>query len=224
MELVFNDATRLKVQSVATEGDTLIIKTVSASPEELRTKFEDEFATKRMWTEERGQKGTVYEQYTALDHLRAYTGGINAVAMMQVDKTPEMRAEIQEAAIEVARLQAQTLTDAQALSVKAIYPVWSGEAVQYTAGMYMTYNDVLYKVLQDHTSQGDWTPDTATSLYAKVLVDPSGTILPWEQPDSTNAYQKGDKVTHKDKIWTSLVDGNVWEPGEVGTETVWKEE
>ena len=66
-------------------------------------------------------------------------------------------------------------------------------------------------------------PDTASSLYAKVLTDPTGKVLPWEQPNSTNPYKKGDRVTHKGKTWESLVDSNVWEPGAVESESLWKE-
>ena len=72
-------------------------------------------------------------------------------------------------------------------------------------------------------AQETWTPDTAVSLWAKVLTDPSGGILAWVQPDSTNPYMKGDKVTHNGKTWESLIDNNVWEPGVVGTESLWKE-
>ena len=93
----------------------------------------------------------------------------------------------------------------------------------YKTGKYITYQDALYKVLQNHTSQADWAPDTASSLYAKVLTDPTGKVLPWEQPNSTNPYKKGDRVTHKGKTWESLVDSNVWEPGAVGSESLWKE-
>lgn len=85
------------------------------------------------------------------------------------------------------------------------------------------YNGILYKVLQPHKVQEDWTPESAPSLWAKVLI-PNPDIIPaWEQPDSTNAYSKGDKVAHNDKTWESLADGNVWEPGAVGTESLWKE-
>jgi hypothetical protein len=40
---------------------------------------------------------------------------------------------------------------------------------------------------------------------------------------STSPYMKGNVVLHNDKIWESLVDNNVWEPGTVGTETLWIE-
>ena len=106
-------------------------------------------------------------------------------------------------------------TDEQALAVPALYPAWRS-GVTYTAGQRLLYNSVLYKVLQDHTSQETWTPEAAPSLFAKVLI-PDETVIPeWEQPDSTNPYRKGDKVKHNGKTWVSDVDNNVWEPGVSG--------
>lgn len=117
---------------------------------------------------------------------------------------------------------AVSFTDNQALQVQDLYPEWSGAGVSYNVGDRVRYDGVLYKVLQDHTSQDSWTPDTAHSLYAKVL-NPNPEVIPnWEQPESTNGYSKGE-VTHKEKTWESLVDNNVWEPGVVGTENLWKE-
>ena len=121
-----------------------------------------------------------------------------------------------------AMFAAATFTDEQALQVPELYDSWSGDSVPYKAGVRLNYNSILYKVLQDHTSQPDWTPDTAPSLFAKVLVEDSEVIPEWEQPGSTNGYAKGDRVTHNGTTWESLVDNNVWEPGTVGTESLWK--
>ena len=87
----------------------------------------------------------------------------------------------------------------------------------------MRYADVLYKCLTAHTAQESWTPDVSPSLWAKVLIPEPSVIPEWEQPGSTNGYSKGDKVTHNGKTWESLVDNNVWEPGVIGTESLWKE-
>ena len=114
------------------------------------------------------------------------------------------------------------LTDEQALQVTALYPLWDA-AKTYAVGDRVRYAGNLYRCLTAHTAQAAWTPTDAHSLWAKVLTDPSGEILPWVQPDSTNPYAKGDKVTHNGKTWESLVDNNVWEPGAVGTESLWKE-
>lgn len=114
------------------------------------------------------------------------------------------------------------LTDEQALQVTALYPLWDA-AKTYAVGDRVRYAGNLYRCLTAHTAQAAWTPTDAHSLWAKVLTDPSGAILPWVQPDSTNPYAKGDKVTHNGKTWESLVNNNVWEPGVTGTESLWKE-
>lgn len=114
------------------------------------------------------------------------------------------------------------LTDEQALQVTALYPLWDA-AKTYTVGDRVRYAGKLYRCLQPHTAQETWNPADAPSLWAKVLTSETGEILPWVQPDSTNPYAKGDKVTHNGKTWESLVDNNVWEPGVTGTESLWKE-
>lgn len=110
-------------------------------------------------------------------------------------------------------------TDEQALKAFALYPKWK-TGVAYEKGERVLYNDVLYKVLTDHTSQADWAPDAAPSLFAKVLIPDKNVVLEWEQPESTNPYGKGDKVTHNGKTWRSMIDGNVWEPGVYGWEEI----
>ena len=112
---------------------------------------------------------------------------------------------------------AAALTDEQALKAAALYPAWSAEDT-YDAGERVRFGGALYKCLQGHTAQADWTPTAAPSLWAKVLTSDTGEPLPWEQPDSTNPYMKGDKVTHAGRTWVSTLDNNVWEPGVYGWE------
>ena len=108
------------------------------------------------------------------------------------------------------------LTDEQAVTYKLLYPKWIGNGVSYVVGDRRQYDGALYKCLQAHTSQPDWTPTAAPSLWAKVLIPDPGTIPEWEQPDSTNPYMAGDKVTHNGKTWVSDIDNNVWTPGAYG--------
>ena len=110
-------------------------------------------------------------------------------------------------------------TDEQALKASALYPKWK-VGTAYQKDERVLYNDILYKVLTDHTSQADWSPDAAPSLFAKVLIPDKNIIPEWEQPESTNPYSKGDKVTHNGKTWRSTIDGNVWEPGVYGWEEI----
>ena len=105
--------------------------------------------------------------------------------------------------------------DEQAIDAAAVYPTWK-EGVAYVTGERVRYNEILYKILQDHTSQTTWTPESAPSLFAKVLISDPETIPEWIQPDSTNPYQTGDKVTHNGATWISTIDNNVWEPGVYG--------
>lgn len=70
----------------------------------------------------------------------------------------------------------------------------------------------IYLCKQPHTSQEGWEPHSMPSLWVKKTSDWDE----WVQPDSTNPYMKGDKVTHNDKRWISDIDNNVWEPGIYG--------
>ena len=107
---------------------------------------------------------------------------------------------------------AKSLDDKDALEAIQLYPTWSGNGVSYEKDERVNYNDILYKVLIAHTSQQAWTPVSAPSLFAKVLI-PDETVIPeWEQPDSTNAYMIGDKVTFNGHVYESAINNNVWSP------------
>lgn len=115
-------------------------------------------------------------------------------------------------------------TDEQALEVQSLYPEWASLADGTTlkVGDRVNYEGLLYNVLQEHQKQSTWNPVDAPSLFAVVLIVDPSVIPEWVQPDSTNPYMKGDKVTHNGSTWESLVDNNVWQPGTVGTESLWK--
>ena len=126
--------------------------------------------------------------------------------MSIISEARKLRALIEKAA--------QSLPDEEAVEAVPLYPAWAA-GTDYAEGVKVQHNGILYRCITAHKSQETWTPDASPSLWAKVLVE-EGTILPWEQPDSTNAYSKGDKATHNGKTWVSDVDNNVWEPGVYG--------
>ena len=108
---------------------------------------------------------------------------------------------------------AETLSDAQALQVPMLFDDFDGNGVAYEVGKRVLYNDILYKVIQAHTSQAEWTPVAAPSLFAKVINETiDGSIPEFEQPGSTNPYMKGDRVIFNGKVYESLIDNNVYSP------------
>ena len=108
---------------------------------------------------------------------------------------------------------AETLTDTQALQVPMLFDEFDGNGVAYKVGKRIMFEGVLYKVIQAHTSQAEWTPVAAPSLFAKVINETiDGSIPEFEQPDSTNPYMKGDRVIFNGKVYESLIDNNVYSP------------
>ena len=108
----------------------------------------------------------------------------------------------------------EELSDEDALNVAALFPTWvskMGEAVN--VGERYWYDGRLWKVIQAHTVQEDWTPDTAVSLFVEVSIDE---WPEWVQPTGAqDAYNIGDKVTFEGVHYVSLIDNNVWSPADL---------
>lgn len=110
------------------------------------------------------------------------------------------------------------LTDSEAYDVAELFPMWKTDT-EYAVGDRVQYESKLYKCLQSHTSQADWIPSTAVSLWVEVA-DPAIEYPEWVQPTGAHdAYMTGDKVSHNEKHWISEADNNIWEPGVYG----WRE-
>lgn len=108
---------------------------------------------------------------------------------------------------------ALSLDDADALEAPNLFPNWTADKTdEYKVDERVRYNNVLYKCLQAHIPQEAWTPTAATSLWAKVLIPDENVIPEWEQPDSTNPYMIGDKVSFEGKIYESVINNNIWSP------------
>lgn len=115
----------------------------------------------------------------------------------------------------VALCEVGTLDMVTASEHAELFPEWA-YPIAYTVGQLRCHNGKLYKCVQAHTSQADWTPDTAASLWS-VAADPAEEWPAWSQPvGAHDAYAKGAKVSHNGKHWTSNVDSNVWQPGVYG--------
>ena len=120
-------------------------------------------------------------------------------------KARQLRAIIEQAAT--------SFDDETALEAVELFPEWRIDTT-YAAGVRIRYEDQLYRVVQAHTSQAEWTPDLTPALYTPVA-DP-GTIPVWVQPTGVqDAYMIGDKVhypTIDDPVYESVIDNNTWSP------------
>ena len=133
---------------------------------------------------------------------------------MKLARAMELRAIIEEAMSKE--------EDEVVLETPQLLPEWKA-GIAYKTGKKLQYGGVVWKVLQDHTSQEGWEPGVAPSLFAEVLIPDPEVIPEWKQPDSTNPYMKGDKVTHNGTTWVCTIDNNVWEPGVYGWDEVTQE-
>ena len=131
--------------------------------------------------------------------------------MISIEKARQLRALIEKAAA--------SLSDSDALDGVELFPAWSS-GVDYALDVRVRYADKLYKCVQAHTSQSNWTPDETPALWTEVAKP--GEIPVWKQPTGVqDAYQTGDKVWFPEKdttVYVSTVDNNVWQPGVYGWE------
>jgi len=147
--------------------------------------------------------------------------GVDTVMLEEVDAGGEIGKANEAGSImfvtmaEGGQIDAATAAEHAELFAPWAYPI------NYKVGNIRRYGGALYKCVQDHTSQADWSPDTASSLWA-ITADPAEEWPAWSQPiGAHDAYSAGAKVSHQEKHWISDTDNNVWEPGTFGwTEAV----
>ena len=101
------------------------------------------------------------------------------------------------------------LPDEEAETVTALFPNWE-EGKAYAVDDRVQYNELLYRCVQAHTSQADWTPDVVPALWTRTSTEE---WPEWIQPTGAqDAYNIGDKVTYKGEHYISLINGNVYSP------------
>lgn len=108
---------------------------------------------------------------------------------------------------------AVTLDDETALTGPELFPMWKPET-DYALGERVQHMSTLYKCVQTHTSQENWTPAATPALWVRVSLDE---YPEWVQPTGTHdAYNTGDKVTYQGERYVCDVDGNTWAPDVYG--------
>lgn len=110
-------------------------------------------------------------------------------------------------------LDAEATTDEQVAAVVDLFDEFDGGDVAYSVGDIVGFDGVLYRCVQAHTSQADWTPDKVPALWAPVRKVAGAAPDEWVQPaGASDAYAKGDRVTFQGQVWESTIDANVWSP------------
>ena len=157
------------------------------------------------------------------DHIQAIvpeavvksTRGFRAIPYSEspVPQTVPNLSQILDAVKHLLSGDTEQMNDEEAMNSAALFPTWIsklGSSVSVNERLW--YNGKLYKVIQAHTVQSDWTPDAAVSLFVEVSVEE---IPEWKQPTGAqDAYNTGDKVKFNGKTWESLIDANVWSPAD----------
>ena len=112
---------------------------------------------------------------------------------------------------------AADLPDEIAVEHIDLLPVWM-EGMALKANDRIQHEGGLYRVQQAHTAEHPPSVNTA-ALY--TCIHAPGEIPAWVTGQS---YAKDVQVTHKSKVWLSMVDNNTWEPGAAGVfDNIWKE-
>ena len=106
-----------------------------------------------------------------------------------------------------------TMSDETALTGVELFPMWAiGRA--YAAGDRVQHGGILYKCVQAHTSQADWTPDATQALWVVVSIEE---FPEWVQPTGAHdAYNIGDKVTYNGQHYICTSNANVYAPDVYG--------
>lgn len=144
----------------------------------------------------------------------AYTNEQEALVAEQERKTQEM-SQLQIAARMFIRTNSDALTDEQAATVSLLFDEWA-VGVEYKRGSVIRHDGELYRIGQDHTSQGQWVPgaDGTDSLYSHIVIGNDGYEY-WKQWDGvTGLYGQGQIVRDPDdgQLYKSKISNNTYGP------------
>lgn len=111
----------------------------------------------------------------------------------------------------IIELAASSLPDGTALSGVQLFPMWAPDLSVKKDERYQ-YSGTLYRVVQAHTTQADWTPDKTPALWVVVSLEEWPEFV---QPTGAHdAYNTGDKITFNGAHYVCKMNGCVWSPDE----------
>jgi hypothetical protein len=159
-------------------------------------------SNKLVWNEQDTNKERLRQVYNFVDWL---------MYEMQDGTVPNMNVPLSIAFVKMA--EKGDIDEVTASEHTEMFLYWE-EKGAYNVGDLRQYEGTLYKCLQAHTSQADWTPDTSPSLWKVCGISENG-VAEWSQPISTSdAYMTDDEVMYEGVHYKSLIDNNVWSPAD----------
>lgn len=195
MKLIFNNEQELIVDYFSVADGMMTVKSQWSPMEYIKNLFSDPLAMSVVTYEDSNKELYKYENYTQFEEIKADRNNVITVVISQngkgtIDRLNSVETDVTEikemisslskinlsSMFNMAKISACQITgDALALSVQDLYDEWNGNGINYKAQSYLKYNGQLYKVIQNHTSQADWSPDKATSLFTIVSDNTQGT-------------------------------------------------
>lgn len=110
----------------------------------------------------------------------------------------------------------ENLSDEDAMDIAALYPTWISRAKErkyIDLGERLWYAGELWKCINPHFAQEDWTPDTAVSLFVRVGLEEWPEIP--ETITAENPWMKGQKGVWKGVKKICALDYCVWNPDQL---------
>lgn len=98
-----------------------------------------------------------------------------------------------------------SVDDQTALRMKDFYPEWK-PGVPVSDGYKVRYNGQLYKVVTAHTTQVDWTPDAAVTMFEKIDETHDGTQYDPIPYDGNMTLYSGKYYTQNGVIYVCTRD------------------
>lgn len=139
-----------------------------------------------------------------------------ACAVLEMAYTPDYNPTLAEMLTQLRTLMKpyiDEVDDEVAVTVPSLFDPWA-PGIDVVKDERRYFSGVVYRCLQPHRTQADWTPDVTPALWTVVSLEE---WPEWVQPAGAHdAYQIGAKVSHNGDHWISDVDNNVWEPGVYG--------
>ncbi len=119
-----------------------------------------------------------------------------------IKRAREMRRQIERTA--------EKFTDTEALKNMESFPRWSGNGATYPQGYRVRFGDGLWRCIVSHISCEEVCPSEEGAPWKELIDMDYNSVPEWELLPL--GYSRGEQVTYRNRIWTSLVDRNICTP------------